>query len=141
MAEHLLNDLAESALESGGCIKFDLKAWDETLHLALTGITNRQTISNFRRLAAYHRKRRSPPLLIASTLMVPGYIEAEEVGHIAAFISGLDPQIPYSLLAFHPQHEMRDLAPTSRRQAESCLDAARRAGLKRINIGNRHLLW
>ena len=72
--------------------------------------------------------------------MVPGYIGAAEVGRIAAFIEGLNPNIPYSLLAFHPQHEMRDLAPTSRKQALDCLDAARKAGLKQVRIGNEHLL-
>ena len=141
MADSVIGDLATSALDTGGCIKFDLKAWNETLHLALTGVTNRQTLRNFRRLARRCPERQSPPFLIASTLLVPGYVEAEEVGHIAAFISALDPQIPYSLLAFHPQHEMRDLPPTSRRQAEACLDAARNAGLKRVRVGNIHLLW
>ena len=141
MATHVLEDMAALALNTGGCIKFDLKAWDETLHLALTGVTNRQTLINFRRLAQRNHERPAPPILIASTLLVPGYVGEEEVGHIAAFISALDPQIPYSLLAFHPQHEMRDLTPTSRRQAEACLNAARNAGLKRVTIGNTHLLW
>jgi pyruvate formate lyase activating enzyme len=82
-----------------------------------------------------------PPLLIASTLMVPGYIGAAEVGRIAAFIQRLDPNIPYSLLAFHPQHEMSDLAQAIRKQAENCINAARKAGLKRVRIGNEHLLY
>jgi pyruvate-formate lyase-activating enzyme len=44
--------MADLALESGGCIKIDLKAWNETLHIALTGVTNRQTRANFDRIAA-----------------------------------------------------------------------------------------
>jgi pyruvate formate lyase activating enzyme len=34
---------------TGGCLKFDLKAWEENLHKALTGITNRRKIENFAR--------------------------------------------------------------------------------------------
>ncbi|MGD8952501.1 MAG: hypothetical protein PVG62_17250, partial [Desulfobacterales bacterium] len=75
------------------------------------------------------------------TLMVPGYIDAREVLQIAEFIAGLDPDIPYSLLAFRPQSHMGDLPPTSRRQADACLKAARKAGLKRVRIGNEHLLF
>ena len=140
MAPSFLPDLTDTALSTGGCIKFDLKAFDEALHIALTGVSNRQTLDNFRRLAKMVRRRRQPPPLIASTLMVPGYVDAAQVGKIAAFIASLDPHIPYSLLAFHPQHEMADLAPTSRKEAQACLVAARQAGLKRIRIGNQHLL-
>jgi pyruvate formate lyase activating enzyme len=86
-------------------------------------------------------QRPEPPFLIASTLMVPGYIDDQEVGHIASFISSLNPDIPYSLLAFHPSYHMKDLPPTSRKQAMECLDAARNAGLKRVKVGNLHLLW
>jgi len=62
------------------------------------------------------------------------------VGAIARFISDLNPDIPYSLLAFHPDHRMRDLPFTSREHAERCREAALAAGLNRVRIGNRHLL-
>jgi len=84
--------------------------------------------------------RPEPPFLIASTLLVPGYIDAQEVGHIAGFIASLNPEIPYSLLAFHPDYKMTDLAPTSWKQAEECFEAARQAGLKHVRVGNLHLL-
>ncbi|MBC7230683.1 MAG: radical SAM protein [Actinobacteria bacterium] len=130
----------DMSLASGGCVKFDLKAFDPSLHRALCGASNRRTLENFAAAASRVRERPHPPPLVASTLMVPGYVEADEVGRIAAFIAGLDRDIPYSLLAFHPQHAMRDLPVTGRRQAEECLAAARAAGLTRVHIGNLHLL-
>ncbi len=141
MSKTLLEEMAASSLSSGGCIRIDLKAWDEALHIALTGVTNRQTLENFKWLAQVNTSRPEPPFLIASTLMVPGYTDAREVGRIAKFIASLNPQIPYSLLAFHPEYKMTDLAPTSRKLARQCLDAARQAGLKRVKLGNMHLLW
>ncbi len=140
MSRPLLKQAAELSLESGGCVKFDLKTWDEPLHRALCGVSNRRTLENFEHLSGLIRKRPDPPFLIAATLLVPGYIDAEQVGKLARFIAGLDPHIPYALLAFHPDFEMNDLAVTSRGLAVECLDAAKRAGLGRVRIGNAHLL-
>jgi pyruvate formate lyase activating enzyme len=136
----MLRKMAAISLESGGCIKFDLKAWNERLHMALCGISNRQTLENFTMLAELTRSRKEPPPLIASTLLVPGYIDEEEVGAIASFIAKLNPAIPYSLLAHHPQFLMEDLPTTSRNHAERCIKTAEAAGLKRVRVGNIHLL-
>ncbi len=141
MSERWRKEMLDSALESGGCIKIDLKAWDDNLHQALTGVSNRQTLDNFEWLAQHVLVRPVPPLLIASTLMVPGYIDAREISRIAEFIAALNPDIPYSLLGFHPDYHMKDLGATSKRQARQCLDAARQAGVRRIHVANMHLLW
>jgi pyruvate formate lyase activating enzyme len=140
MHRALLRAMADLSLESGGCIKFDLKAWDEGLHLALCGVSNRHTLANLAWLADYTRGRPQPPPLVVSTLLVPGYVDAEEVGHIARFIASLDPEMPYSLLAFYPQFLMKDLPTTSLAHAREALEAARAAGLRRVHIGNIHLL-
>ena len=136
----LLKKAAELSFHSGGCIKFDLKAWSEELSIALCGVTNKRTVENFELLAHYTRERPSPPFLIASTLLIPGYIDKGEVSKIASFIASLNPEIPYSLLAFHPQFVMGDLPTTSRRLANECLEAAKEAGLKNVRVGNLHLL-
>jgi pyruvate formate lyase activating enzyme len=135
-----LQGMADVCLQSGGCIKFDLKAWDLPLHRALCGVSNRPTLANFQYVAGLIDQRPDPPLLIAATCLVPGYVDAGQVGKIARFIAQLDRDLPYALLAFHPAHEMDDLRPTSRQQAESCLQSAKAAGLTRVRIGNVHLL-
>lgn len=141
MHPKLLDQIANIALQSGGCIKFDLKAWHESTAIALTGASNRRTLENFAQLARRIEERPEVPLLIASTLLVPGYVDVEEVEPIARFIARLNPKIPFSLLAFHPDFQMTDLPPTSEQHMERCLAAAQRAGLTTIHIGNRHLLW
>jgi pyruvate formate lyase activating enzyme len=128
------------ALESGGCIKFDLKAWDERIHVALAGRSNRQTLANFARAAQMAAGRPDPPALVASTLLVPGYVDTAEVAKIAAFIAGIDRDIPYALLGFHPQFYLHDLPVTSRAHAEAAVAVAKAAGLRRVHIGNRHVL-
>lgn len=135
-----LKRMARLSLESGGCIKMDLKAWHPHIHKALCGFGNRQVLENFSRLAQWIPLRPDPPLLVASTLMVPGYVNEEEIFHIASFIARLNPDIPYVLLAFAPQFMLEDFPTTSRAQGNACLDAAGRAGLRRVRLGNAHLL-
>ncbi len=137
----LLEAALDLSLRSGGCVKFDLKAWSPSVHQALTGAHNRRTLDNITRAARRIPERPVPPPVVVSTLLVPGYVDDREVGRIARFLAALDPSIPYALLAFHPQLYMRDLPPTSRAQAEACLAAARGAGLIRVRVGNEHLLW
>jgi pyruvate formate lyase activating enzyme len=136
----LLDNMIDVALSSGGCIKFDLKAWDETLHKVLTGITNHRTLENFVRAGKRFTQRTSPPLLLASTLLVPGYIDEKEVGQIARLIASIDPDLPYSLLAFHPDFQMADLPLTSKKLAEQCRSVAMAEGLTNVLLGNIHLL-
>jgi pyruvate formate lyase activating enzyme len=140
MHESLLQKMITLSLNSGGCIKFDLKAWDENLHIALTGITNRRTLENFSKAGEKIGLRPVPPLLIASTLLVPGYIDEEEIKSLAQFIASISPDIPYSLLGFYPHFYMSDLRLTTKALAQRCLHAAQEAGLRNVRIGNVHLL-
>jgi len=137
---HLMDRAVALSLKTKGTVKFDLKAYTEHLHIALTGLSNRQTLENFARAARRVAERPDVPLVIASTLLVPGYVDAEEVGQIARFIAGFSPDIPYVLLGFAPNFYMPDLPCTSVRHAEESEMAARAAGLTNVRIGNRHLL-
>ena len=131
---------AEYALKSGGNIKFDLKTWSEELNIALCGVSNKPTLENFRLIGEkFYNKRPELPVLSASTLLVPGYIDEEEVENIAKFISDINSNIPYTLLAFYPCYIMNDLPTTSRKQALKCKEAAEKH-LKNVRIGNVHLL-
>jgi len=131
---------AELSLESGGIVKFDLKAWDENIYRAICGASNKPSLENFRIIGEkYFQERPNLPVLTASTLLVPGYIDAIEVENIAKFIAEVTPDIPYTLLAFYPQYVMNDLPTTSRKQAYECYNAAKKY-LKNVRIGNIHLL-
>ena len=140
MSPDRLDQMIEIAMESGGCVKFDLKASDPVLHRVLTGVSNQATLDNFRRAAEKISLRPVPPLLVASSLLLPGYIDPAEVASIAELIAGLNTDIPYNLLAFHPQYLMSDLPVTLKAQAMECLQVARDCGLTRVRLGNEHLL-
>lgn len=139
MNPDILKEIFEISLESGGIIKFDLKAYDERIHIALTGVSNRQTLDNFSWLAE-ESKRCENIILVASTLLVPGYIDEEEVESIARFIAKINSEIPYSLLAFSPNFFFGNLPTTSKRHAENSLNICKAIGLRHINLGNTFLL-
>jgi len=131
---------AELSLKTGGNMKFDLKAWSENLNLALCGASNEPTLKTFKHIGErFFKERPELPVLTASTLLVPGYVDAEEVSRLAAFIAQVNPEIPYTLLAFYPSYLMNDLPTTSREQASRCYEEAKKH-LENVRIGNTDLL-
>jgi pyruvate formate lyase activating enzyme len=137
---NLVEECMNIAINTGGNIKFDLKSFNEKLNIAMCDVTNKRTLENFKFLAEnYFGKRENLPEMSACTLMVPGYTNHEEVEQIAQFVSSINDEIPYSLLVFHPQYQMRDLPITPKKEAYKCVDVAEKY-LKNVNLGNKHLL-
>ena len=136
----LVKKAATLAYQSGGNIKFDLKCWSEELSVALCGVSNSAAFDNLKLIAEEFKPLRlEPPLITATTLLVPGYVDEYEVEQISSFLAEIDPQIPYSLLVFHPDYMFDDLPVTSVDQVERCFEVAR-SRLKRVNVGNAELL-
>jgi pyruvate formate lyase activating enzyme len=136
----IFRQMLEASLKSGGTLKVDLKAWSESVNLALCGVTNQQSLDNLRLARDWISRRPEPPLLVVSTLLVPGYIDHEELSGIANFLVGLGPEIPWALLAFYPCFYLKDLPRTSHSHARLALEIAKDAGLERVRLGNQHLL-
>ena len=140
----IMKQMAELSLESGGIVKIDWKAWTPGIYEALTGVDGSSAVerikSNVRLVAEMSKERAEPPLLVVSTLLVPGYVDEYEVGSIASFLASLEANIPYVLLAFHPDNVLRDLPPTSKKHAEVARREAIKAGLREVYVGNMWLL-
>jgi len=136
----ILRRITDISLKTGGCIKFDIKTFNENLSFALCGVSNKTTLSNFKWLSEKAKERKEYPLAVASTLLVPGYIDEEEIRSIASYIASINTDIPYSLLGFHPLFYLSDLPVTSKETAFKCKKIAEKAGLKKVKIGNLHLL-
>jgi pyruvate formate lyase activating enzyme len=131
---------ANQAYQSGGTIKFDLKAFTPSLSLALSGVNNKRAYENFSLIAEkYEQKETDMPLLSATTLLVPEYVDKNEVDKIANFIKEQNKAIHYSLLVFHPAYKMRDLPRTPLKQVLECYRTAKKH-LKNVHVGNLHLL-
>jgi len=137
----LVEKCMKIALKTGGNIKFDLKTFNERLNIALCGISNKRTLENFKFLTKkyFGSREEDMPEINACTLLVPGYVNKDEVKLIAESISKINTKIPYSLLIFHGDYQMRDLPITSKDQVLNCLDVAKQY-LENVHLGNKFLL-
>jgi pyruvate formate lyase activating enzyme len=134
--QRLVREAAELSLKTGGNMKFDLKCFSPSLSYVLSGVSNRRAYDNFEMIAKeFYKQRPDNPVLTATTLLVPEYIDMIEIELIAKFIADLNPEIPYSLLVFHPDFMMTDLPVTPQKQVVECYKAAKKH-LKRVHIGN-----
>ncbi len=140
----ILLEMSRLSLATGGIVKIDWKAWTPNIYEALTGVDGYRALERLKRnveeISKYLDERPEPPLLVVSTLLVPGYVDVEEVRKIAEFLASINPRIPYMLLAFHPDHLLTDLPPTSTNHAFEALQVAKKAGLKEVYLGNTWLL-
>ena len=139
----LFREAVKLSLETGGIVKIDFKAWSPKIYYALTGIEPRhvETIrENIAFAAELAGERRRPPLLVVSTLLVPGYIDEYEIDMMTRYVAELDRDTPYVFLGFHPDYMLGDLPPTSRRHALRAVEIARGNGLRRIYVENTWLL-
>jgi len=130
---------SRSCSREWGTIKFDLKAVTPELYIGLTGVSNKVVLRNFESMAAEGREREGE-FLVASILLVPGYVRVSEVRKLCKFIANSDSTIPTAFLGFHPHHVMRDLPRTSKEHAKAALQTAKDAGLSNVRMGNVALL-
>lgn len=71
------------------------------------------------------------------TLLVPGFNDSdEELRDAARFLSGLSPDIPWHVTAFHPDYRMTDRGATGLHALLRAADIGREEGLRYVYAGN-----
>ena len=71
------------------------------------------------------------------TLTIPGFNDDPgELRAIAAFLAGIDPDIPWHVTAFHPDYKMTDRDRTPVRKLLEAYDIGRAEGLRFVYPGN-----
>ena len=74
-----------------------------------------------------------------TTLLIPGLNDSdEEVGRIAEFIAGIDPNICWHVSAFRPSFKMLGPPSTSFESLMRAREIGREAGLHHVYVGNIH---
>jgi len=119
-------------LASAGLDAFwlDIKAYDEAVYRRLCGTGNGTVL-------------RAPAEILSRgftlevlTLFIPGWVETDQIAAIARLIAALDPQIPFTILAFFPSYRMSDHSPPTLEQMVEACEAVCEAGLRQVRLGN-----
>jgi pyruvate formate lyase activating enzyme len=72
-----------------------------------------------------------------TTLVIPGLNDSEaELQELAAFIHGVDPEIPWHVTAFRPTYKLTDRGPTPVSSLRSARRIGRETGLRYVYEGN-----
>jgi len=108
----------------------DMKAYDEKVHRDLTGASNRWIL----KLPSEIVERRFT--LEVSSVCIPGWVEADQFGSVAELLSQVDPEIPYAIIAFLPEHKLTEVPPPTFQQMLEAFQAAKDAGLRNVKLGN-----
>lgn len=98
-------------------VKVSIKAISLEIHQEYTGKSNKRVLENFQKL--YQSKIK----LSAETVLIPGFMDKEEVGKIAKFIASIDKEIPLRIDAYWPISSKRWRAPTAKEMKEAVEEA------------------
>jgi len=108
----------------------DIKAHDREKHKWLTGCANDRILK-----LPGEMVERVFTLEVLS-LFIPGLVETDELKQISQSLRDVDSSIPFTILAFFPEHRMKDYrAPTVREMVEA-YQAAKSVGLENVRLGN-----
>ncbi len=108
----------------------DIKAYDAEVHHRLTGAGNDWVL----RLPEEILKRDF--VLEVLSLYIPGWVETDQIEKTSALLASVDKNIPFTILAFFPEHELRHVPSPTLEQMISAYGAARATGLRQVRLGN-----
>jgi len=108
----------------------DIKAYDDRVHRRLTGCSNERIL----RLPQEIRKRGF--VLEVLSLFIPGWVEGDQIEKIARILVDMDSQIPYTILAFFPEYQLKDVPSPSLKQMLGAYERVKSLGLMNVRLGN-----
>ena len=113
----LTNGYILPELEGIDEVKVSIKALSDELHRGYTGKSNRRVLDNLREFYQSGIK------LSAETVLIPGYVNEEEIGRIARFLASVDKQIPLRIDAYWPIASKKWRPPTAREMRKAVEEA------------------
>jgi pyruvate-formate lyase-activating enzyme len=108
----------------------DIKAWDDETHRWLTGCTNRHILKLPSEIL-----RRGFVLEVLS-LYIPEVVACDQLEKIARHLANIDPLIPFTILAFFPEHRMGRYRSPTTAEMISAYTRVKTAGLQKVRLGN-----
>lgn len=126
-----LNSL-DRVIDFTSSITFDIKAYHDDVHRALTGAPVEPVLRNAKYLAENAKEK----LWEFRVLLIP-CVSEEEVRPISEFLANIDPDLPLNFLAFRPNFVLNDYAGASRKLMKKAVEVASESGLKNVSWSGR----
>jgi pyruvate formate lyase activating enzyme len=118
----------ERVLSFATSITYDIKAFHDDTHRALTGCPVEAVLRNAERIGREHPEQ----LWEYRVLVVPG-INEEDMEPLLGFVAGIDRELPVAFLAFRPNHVLQSHPGAGRGLLERCVETARSLGLHNVH--------
>jgi pyruvate-formate lyase-activating enzyme len=108
----------------------DIKAYESKRHRWLTGCPGDRILKLPEEMI-----RRGFVLEVLS-LFIPGLVEVDELEKIARNLQAVDSGIPFTILAFFPEHKMKHFRNPTVEEMVYAYEAVRSCGLTNVRLGN-----
>lgn len=124
----LTQESLEKVLQFTTSITYDLKAYDNEVHQALTGAPVEPVLRNARIIA-----ENAPQKLWEYRILVIPHINEHQIRPLCEFIASVSPSLPVCFLAFRPNFVLENHPGPAQALMEKCVDIAKMAGLKKVS--------
>ena len=108
----------------------DIKAYNNEVHRWLTGCTNEWILKLPEQMV-----RRDFTVEVLS-LYIPGVVETDQLESIAGLLAKVDRQIPFTILAFFPEYQMKGYRSPTLEEMVTAFEAVKGVGLHNVRLGN-----
>lgn len=127
LTPHNLNLLKNAGVDA---FWLDIKAYKEDVHRWLTGCSNEWIL----KLPAEMKKRDFTVEVLS--LFIPGLVETDQLLEIAKLLRQTDQEIPFTILAFFPEYQMKDYRSPNLNEMVGAFQEVKSTGLKNVRLGN-----
>ena len=108
----------------------DIKAYQDEVHRWLTGCSNEWIL----RLPEEMLRRNFTVEVLS--LFIPGVVETDQLVAIAKLLVRVEAEIPFTILAFFPEYQMKENRPPSTQEMITAFTEVKGTGLKNVRLGN-----
>ena len=122
-----LDYLQESGVDA---FWLDIKGYDPEKHKWLTGCSNEHILKLPEEII-----KRGFALEVLS-LYIPDLVETDELGKIAQTLKAVDSNIPFTLLAFFPEYQLKNFKSPTTKEMVAAYQKVKTIGLKNVRMGN-----
>jgi pyruvate formate lyase activating enzyme len=125
---YLTEESFERVLAFATSVTFDIKAFDDQVHRALTGAPVAPVLRNAEQIGSDY-----PGQLWEYRILVIPEVTGTEVAPLCDFVASIDRSLPVCFLAFRPNYVLEQHSGAGEGLMAHCVDTARRAGLVNVH--------